>query len=312
MSAITRPSSTNSPRSVCEHQLAHLLPQSIPTYCMRASFESDCVTKRHIVDTSEALIHEIPVDAFLRSGSSAIGHAAGLAGFGGRLRTLGRKSPPSPPARSTWAVLPMARERVMATVAEFGRSGAAKASNGSAPGPVGYVSHVAGGFTFRSARADDVGAIARVVADAFQGYLEFAPAGGEPPGAEDEIEHLEPLMRDPEFWCLVAERDGGVVGHSAFVPARTARGPEDDDGLVHLRALFVDREWWGSGVARTLHSMALEEAARRGFTTMRLFTPIEHPRARRFYEREGWKPVGELLDSPLGLPLIEYRRGLTG
>src|SRR3954452_8622635 len=64
MSAITRPSSTNSPRSVCEHQLAHLLPQSIPTYCMRASFESDCVTKRHIVDTSEALIHEIPVDAF--------------------------------------------------------------------------------------------------------------------------------------------------------------------------------------------------------------------------------------------------------
>src|SRR3954454_18606783 len=61
MSAITRPSSTNSPRSVCEHQLAHLLPQSIPTYCMRASFESDCVTKRHIVDTSEALIHEIPV-----------------------------------------------------------------------------------------------------------------------------------------------------------------------------------------------------------------------------------------------------------
>src|SRR3954453_6315939 len=64
MSAITRPSSTNSPRSVCEHQLAHLLPQSIPTYCMRASFESDCVTKRHIVDTSEALIHEIPGDAF--------------------------------------------------------------------------------------------------------------------------------------------------------------------------------------------------------------------------------------------------------
>jgi GNAT superfamily N-acetyltransferase len=176
---------------------------------------------------------------------------------------------------------------------------------------VGYLLRVVDGFTYRSARADDVGAMARVVADAFRGYLEFAPAGWEPPGAEVEVEHLEPLMRDPEFWCVVAERDGGVVGHSAFVPARTSRVPEADQGLVHLRALFVDRAWWGSGVAQTLHSMALEEAARRGFETIRLFTPVAHPRARRFYEREGWQSVRELPDPPLGLPLIEYRRELT-
>jgi hypothetical protein len=56
--------------------------------------------------------------------------------------------------------------------------------------------------------------------------------------------------------------------------------------------------------------MALEEAARRGFPTIRLFTPVGQARARRFYEREGWEERGEPFDAPLGLSLIEYRREL--
>src|SRR3954451_3320200 len=95
MSAITRPSSTNSPRSVCEHQLAHLLPQSIPTYCMRASFESDCVTKRHIVDTSEALIHEIPVDPSV---------SLGLLSYRSRGRPCRARRAPSDPRKKVATV----------------------------------------------------------------------------------------------------------------------------------------------------------------------------------------------------------------
>jgi hypothetical protein len=41
---------------------------------------------------------------------------------------------------------------------------------------------------------------------------------------------------------------------------------------------------------------------------MRLFTPVAQARARRFYEREGWRPRGEEFHvAALGLVLIEYR-----
>jgi hypothetical protein len=60
-----------------------------------------------------------------------------------------------------------------------------------------------------------------------------------------------------------------------------------------------------------LHARALDEAAHRGFTAMRLFTPAGQARARRFYEREGWKVAGEPFDdSEFGLALVEYRREL--
>ena len=162
----------------------------------------------------------------------------------------------------------------------------------------------------REARAADADAIARLVADSFEGYREFAPEGWEPPSAEAEAKLLEPLFERPDFWCAVAEHDGGVVGHSAFLPAGSAMSPSGDDGLAHLRALFVDREWWGRGVAGRLHLMALEEAARRGFHAIRLYTPVAQARARRFYEREGWSAAGEPFESDLGLTLVEYRRDL--
>ena len=44
---------------------------------------------------------------------------------------------------------------------------------------------------------------------------------------------------------------------------------------------------------------------------MRLFTPVGHGRARRFYEREGWVPAGEEFhDAGPDLVLIEYRYAL--
>jgi GNAT superfamily N-acetyltransferase len=166
-------------------------------------------------------------------------------------------------------------------------------------------------FSFREAEPADGAVIARVVADAFAGYRSFAPEGWEPPTAEDEMEHgVPPLLGDADAWCVVAEREGRVVAHSAFQPARTSIEPVDEGNLAHLKALFVDSEWWGCGLAGTLHSMAVEEAARRGFTAIRLFTPAGQARARRFYEREGWERRGDPIDAPFGLAVVEYRRTL--
>ena len=42
---------------------------------------------------------------------------------------------------------------------------------------------------------------------------------------------------------------------------------------------------------------------------MRFYTPRDHSRARRFYEREGFSATGwEGLEEPLGLVLVEYAR----
>jgi GNAT superfamily N-acetyltransferase len=80
-----------------------------------------------------------------------------------------------------------------------------------------------------------------------------------------------------------------------------------EPGLAHLSQIFVLRDQWGSGVAAELLTGAVGEARRRGYERMRLFTPRDHGRARRFYEREGWRPTGEKRFGPeLGLQIVEY------
>lgn len=73
----------------------------------------------------------------------------------------------------------------------------------------------------------------------------------------------------------------------------------------------VRRDWWGSGLATHLHAVALQAADGRRFTTLRLHTPADHGRARRFYEREGWTPAGQPFDDEaFGMAIVEYRREL--
>ena len=76
--------------------------------------------------------------------------------------------------------------------------------------------------------------------------------------------------------------------------------------------LFVRSPWWGSGLAARLNADACAAAAGRGFAAMRLFTPAQQPRARRFYEREGWtlSPPPQH-DAQLGLEIVEYRKTLA-
>ncbi|MEA2214274.1 MAG: hypothetical protein QOF83_4222 [Solirubrobacteraceae bacterium] len=45
-------------------------------------------------------------------------------------------------------------------------------------------------------------------------------------------------------------------------------------------------------------------------TRARLYTPSGHVRARRFYERRGWRSQEESWSAGLGLELVEYRLDL--
>ena len=86
------------------------------------------------------------------------------------------------------------------------------------------------------------------------------------------------------------------------------RVPSEDPGLAHLSHLFVVGAQQGTGLAARLLALAVGEARSAGFTGIRLFTPADHARARRFYEREGWAPHGErFFEEAIGLDLVEYR-----
>jgi GNAT superfamily N-acetyltransferase len=165
---------------------------------------------------------------------------------------------------------------------------------------------------FRNATPADAQPIARLVVDGFETYRSFTPPDWEPPAIENELEYLRQLLPDDQVWVLLAEEDGQLVGQVSILPSLRTVHPDPAASLVHLRNLFVAKEHWGSGLAKTLHDASVEEARRRGFEQMRLFTPAEHARARRFYEREGWVQRGEPFDEPrLGMALVEYRYALT-
>jgi GNAT superfamily N-acetyltransferase len=167
-------------------------------------------------------------------------------------------------------------------------------------------------WTLRPAGPDDAPQVMSVALEGFEGYRSFAPPGWEPPDPRDELERARARLGDPRIWCLLAEQDGEAAGHVAFMPARIHANPSDEPRLAHFWQLFVREPWWGSGLATALHAEAVREAAARGFTAMRLFTPAGQARARRFYEREGWTPAGEPADAPeFGMPLVEYRLAIS-
>ena len=166
-------------------------------------------------------------------------------------------------------------------------------------------------FQLRPATDADVQALACAVVDGVEVYRSFAPPEWSAPSLAHEVEALRALLADNDALCLVAEADGVLAGQVTILPAARAPHPVAGSALAHLRNLFVGRDFWGTGLARTLNAAAADAARERGYTEMRLFTPARQDRARRFYEREGWAQVGASFHDPgPDLAMVEYRYAL--
>jgi GNAT superfamily N-acetyltransferase len=83
-------------------------------------------------------------------------------------------------------------------------------------------------------------------------------------------------------------------------PTRSVLVAEDKEpvgcvcaGAGWLVGLYVVPERWGAGVADALHDRALELVRDRGATDCRLWVLETNQRARRFYERRGWRENGD-------------------
>ena len=105
---------------------------------------------------------------------------------------------------------------------------------------------------------------------------------------------------------LVAEDGGSVVGFASCGESRDAAGEGE------LYAIYALPEAWGSGVGRALMAAALEALRASGFATASLWVLEDNPRARRFYEREGWTPDGGRRgEELLGVAITEVRYRFT-
>jgi ribosomal protein S18 acetylase RimI-like enzyme len=98
---------------------------------------------------------------------------------------------------------------------------------------------------------------------------------------------------------FVADEDGRVVG---FVSV----------GGCELFAIYTLPEAWGSGAGPALMRAALGQLRADGCAEAALWVLEDNPRARRFYEREGWElDGGRKKDDFLGLRVDEVRYRIT-
>jgi ribosomal protein S18 acetylase RimI-like enzyme len=128
----------------------------------------------------------------------------------------------------------------------------------------------------RQATIDDAEAMARVHCESFEA------AYGRPRDPE----------RTTEVWRRALEQPGGLqfaaVGGDAIVGVLNVGPARDESDRGEIYVIYVHPDWWGSGAgqllidrAHTVLSQQFEEAV--------LTVLAANARARRFYERNGWR-----------------------
>lgn len=121
---------------------------------------------------------------------------------------------------------------------------------------------------------------------------------------QDYLDSLSPEVRRPDWEDILArscaptrstlvftvEPDDDIVGFVSYGPS----GDDDDDPatVAEVQTLYVDPDAWGHGAGNQLLSAALVALAGAGFDQVTLWALHSNERARRFYERRGWRLDG--------------------
>ena len=161
----------------------------------------------------------------------------------------------------------------------------------------------------RRARPEDAAAIAAVHVRTWQAAYEHVFGAERLAGLDPERRRLgwERALseRSDEEDVFVAEEDGEVVAFTSSGPAR------DEPGEGELYAIYALPQAWGGGAGAALMRASLEALRERGFPTAILWVLEDNPRARRFYEREGWTlddaEWGRKVEPHLGVDVAEVR-----
>ncbi len=149
----------------------------------------------------------------------------------------------------------------------------------------------------------DVPAIARVRHESWRAaYAGIIPAEtiDRVTGRYDDKQEKAWFEARPWRLTLVAEQDppAEVVGYASYGPERfldrvprTPPGAPDSgpDRCAELYALYVAPGWWSTGTGRALMHRVLHEARGEGYPRITVWVLERNARARRFYERAGFR-----------------------
>ncbi len=161
-------------------------------------------------------------------------------------------------------------------------------------------------FNLRIATTDDIQDIVDAYLDSWRGGYE---------GLLPEREITAQLERRRDYdWSgpvdsatatvTVAMSDGRLVG--VVQATELSHAPRD---LPEITMLYVRPEAWGRGVASALLTAGTDWIAERGHRSARLRVVEGQARARRFYERAGWRVDDRMPAAHNGFfPLLYYRR----
>lgn len=97
-------------------------------------------------------------------------------------------------------------------------------------------------------------------------------------------------LADPSFQFRLVEADDELAGYIKLGPPDLPVDTPPD--TIQLHQLYIDDRWHGRGAAQTLMDWALGFAAAQGARQMQLSVYVDNHRARRFYERYGFEPIG--------------------
>jgi RimJ/RimL family protein N-acetyltransferase len=107
----------------------------------------------------------------------------------------------------------------------------------------------------------------------------------------------------------LAELRGKVVAMTSFGPYRD-RSNGDPSGELYM--LNCDPEAFGTGAATALLAQGVRQLRLAPHSTAALWVATGNPRARRFYEREGWSADGRIRTEKFGgSDLDETRYSIT-
>lgn len=166
----------------------------------------------------------------------------------------------------------------------------------------------------REARPEDAQAIARVHVDTWKrGYRGQIPDDYLDRLAFERFaaiweQQLHDRSRDETNWVGIAGEDE-IVG---FAGGGRTRDVDAGDRTGEVFAIYVLPEHWGSGVGQALMDAA-SEWLRERFDSATLWVLDTNARARRFYEKCGWRFDGATRQDDRGsfvLNEVRYRVGL--
>jgi RimJ/RimL family protein N-acetyltransferase len=159
---------------------------------------------------------------------------------------------------------------------------------------------------FRAAVIEDLDALLHVQEEgAIRALAHVFPQDAYPFPRAALAQRWRAEIADPQMRTYVCTDDAGLV--TGFAATRAAE-------LLHFGTAVAS---WGTGLACELHDAVVGELARTvpaGTTHIRLRVFKANLRARRFYEKLGWRPTGRSTRTtfPPHPVLVEYQRPLDG